>query len=424
MKIVNGIPIEQKEAILNSLRGFYSNSFFHIYIDGEFNPKIEEIVTIKDQGTVQHEYTHYIQNIGTLWGLYSSMVMYEQILELKEYIKRHDKLSRPIDMLFSDGLKRKLNFIEFGNGTSYYDKCIVDTNKPIFIRNKIEKVNDKEQKAIYIDFMLHDGTVRNVLLGAFVIKESMAAMYQSLLDSDASHYDIPYNVVQLLANSKYPNTAKDVRKLICCCHASLFSMNPGFQLIQLLDEAEHEPRINGFRLFESFVKNNTVRTGIGNHYKIVEYFNKMVDGFLAMLDINISAPIDYIRSALERVKLDGKYYPFLSVLYETSYSSKDLSEIISYYGIPYIQTPLGLYYPKGKIPEYKDGSLDVLELIVQEAICKMLLDSKHRYCCPLFYMCSNSKFQKDECFGTPWTGNLCSFKIISDSWNLNKKEIN
>ena len=117
-------------------------------------------------------------------------------------------------------------------------------------------------------------------------------------------------------------------------------MNPGFQLIQLLDEAEHEPRINGFRLFESFVKNNTVRTGIGNHYKIVEYFNKMVDGFLAMLDINISAPIDYIRSALERVKLDGKYYPFLSVLYETSYSSKDLSEIISYYGIPYIQTPL------------------------------------------------------------------------------------
>ena len=91
---------------------------------------------------------------------------------------------------------------------------------------------------------------------------------------------------------------------------------------------------------------------------------------------------------------------------------------------PYIQTPLGLYYPKGKIPEYKDGSLDVLELIVQEAICKMLLDSKHRYCCPLFYMCSNSKFQKDECFGTPWTGNLCSFKIISDSWNLNKKEIN
>lgn len=424
MKIENRISVEQKEEVLNSLRGFYSNSFFHIYIDGGFNPKIEEIDSAKDQGTIQHEYTHYIQNIGTLWGLYSSMVMYEQILELKEYIRQHDKLNRPIDVPFSDGLKRKLNFVKFGNGTSCYDNCTVDINKPIVLRNKIEDVNDKKENAVYIDFTLQDGTVKTVLLGAFIIKESMAAMYQGLLDPEASHNDIPYNVVQLLASSKYPNAANDIRKLICCCHASLFSMNPGFQLIQLLEDIEQEPRINGFRLFEDFVKNNTVRTGKGNKYEIVEYFNKMVNGFLVMLNRNISAPIDYIQCALERVKLDGKHYPFLSVLYETSYSSKDFSEIINYYGIPYIQTPSGFFYPKGKMPEYEEGSLDVLELIVQEAICKMLLNNKHQYCCPLFYMCSNSKFQKDECFGAPWAGNKCPFKTISDSWGLEKKEIN
>ena len=47
---------ENQEAIDKCLRGFYSNSFFHIYIDGDFNPTISNVSSQKDKGTALHEY--------------------------------------------------------------------------------------------------------------------------------------------------------------------------------------------------------------------------------------------------------------------------------------------------------------------------------------------------------------------------------
>ena len=70
----------------NGLRGFYSNSFFHIYIDGEFNIDVSKVAEQKDKGTALHEYVHYLQNIGTLWGLYCSINNYETIIEFKKAV--------------------------------------------------------------------------------------------------------------------------------------------------------------------------------------------------------------------------------------------------------------------------------------------------------------------------------------------------
>ena len=88
-----------------------------------------------------------------------------------------------------------------------------------------------------------------------------------------------------------------------------------------------------------------------------------------MLGFNLVAPLDYISMVLDRVRLDDRYYPFLSVLYDHGgFSENDFTELIGYYGIPYIQTSnYGIHHPQGNGEVGREGSLDVLELIVQEA---------------------------------------------------------
>ncbi len=416
---------ENLDGVDECLRGFYSNSFFHIFIDGDFNPIISKIASKKSKGTALHEYTHYIQNIGTLWGLYCSIQQYETIIEFKKAVIAADVIKRPFTFPLPEELRRKNEYINHGNGTKGYPNWNLNVYKPIDIERSEVSVAGKSMQQVDVSFILTNGSRQTVQLGAHIIKESMAALYQSLLDPGASHDDVPYNLVKLIAEKHFPETAKDVRKLICCCHTSLFSMSPGSCLLETLQEAEYDsPNLNGFELFSKFVHTKDVTTGKGQEKTIIEFFNDMVDRFKRMLVFNLVAPLDYIDTAMGRVRLDSQYYPFLSVLYEDDgvFSEDDFTEVISYYGIPYIQTSkYGIHYPQGSVGEGKVCSIDVLELIVQEALYRSFVDQRHTYCCPLYYMCQGTTLEKPECFSNPWEGGLCSYQIVSEALGLNKK---
>lgn len=414
---------KELEHYLQSCRGFYTNGFFHIFIDGEFNPMINEISTITDRGTSVHEYIHYIQNIGTLWGLYESMTRYEHLIEFKQAIAKEKEIKRPFVPQISESLQKKYEYIRFGNGFSKYTDIMVDTSKPMEKSSRVVNVNDKKEECISITFTDIHNNIHKIDIGAFIIKESMAALYQELIDKNATHTDLPYNFVKLFAQKNYPRTASDPAKLICCCHVSLFSMNPGLVLIKALEDMEVDDSINGFEYFSHLVHYNIITTKAGKTYSMADYFSKMVNGFKERLSANILAPIDYIGAALERMKLDGKYYPILSVLYEDDgITEENFSEIIGYYGIPYIQAKNGLHYPQSTT-DNKEAAMDVLELIVHEAIFLNLTKPENLWVCPLYYMCKDSPYEKEECFTAPWSGGMCSYKIISDSLGLDKIKI-
>lgn len=419
------IDVEKQKQLDECLRGFYSNSFFHIYIDGEFNTAIANIAEQKDRGTALHEYTHYIQNIGTLWGLYCSIQHYEIIIEFKRALIAANKIKRPFSFELPDELKRKNEYIRHGDGTKGYPKWNIDDEKPIDIELKKIIVNGRQKEQVNITVTLDDGRSETLQLGAHIIKESMAALYQSLLDPDAVHDDVPYNLVKKIAAKHFPKIANDKEKLICCCHTSLFSMSPGSSLIEVLQEAESEFNLNGFELFSQYVHTKEVTTGKGVTKTMMDFFNDLEEGFKKMLGYNLVAPLDYIATVLDRVRLDGKYYPFLSVLYENGkFTENDFTELIGYYGIPYIQTSnYGIHHPQGNEEEGKEGSIDVLELIVQEALYRSFVEPDKMYCCPLYYMCQGSQYEKDECFGNPWEGDMCSYTVVSDALKLREKII-
>jgi len=353
------------------------------------------------------------------------MFNYDMMLQFKYEIIKTQDIKRPFIFPLTDSLVKKKNYVEHGNGTKGYPKWNIKEGEAIDYSFTPVDVNGKSEVQVDVSFTLTDGTKQSVQLGAHIIKESMAAMMQSLLYPNTKHDDVPYNLVFKLAAQHFENTSKDIRKLICCCHTSLFSMTPGKTLIELLGEAELEPELNGFQLFDRFIHTKEVVTGRGIRKTMLEFFNDMVTGFKSKLGDNLVAPLDYIAVALDRVRLDGKYYPFLSVLYDNGgLSENDFTSLIGYYGVPYVQTQQnGYYYPKGDGGKSNDASIDVLELIVQEAIFRNFVDAKRMSVCPLYYMCQNSKWEKPECFDKPWEGSDCSYTIVSDALGLRGKNI-
>lgn len=417
MKVVKQNLSKKFIELENELRGKYSTSFFHIYTTGDYNKDDISLLTKKDVGTFIHEYVHFWQNIGTLWGLGYSILFYNEIRSFVDEIKNKDEIKLPVNICLNKYRDERHKY-EIGNGTncdSLYLGKIVDTQKRIQINwdceGTIPIVN------LHIPFT--DGSNIPITLGAHIIKESMAVLYQEIFDSSTTHNDIPYNVVKLICRNHYPQFCNNPRFLICVCYASLFSITPGYTLINLLAHATKEHVDDGIQLVADYLTTGKVVTSKHNKpISIIECFDEMIDCFLQNLRENLMAPLDYIEEVLNRMKLSNKWFlpPLLTVLNEPDKKLYDnLNEILRFMSIPYIQASNGIFYAsttKKPLDEQteKDASLDVLELNAQEALFLFLTGKTS--CCPLYYMCQGGKFEKEECFNLPWNGSECVMTYV------------
>lgn len=424
-----------EQEMMNELRGSYNTSFFHIYTAGDFNTDLSQI-SQKDRGTFIHEYIHYWQNIATLWGLASSTLCYESMLKLKEGVLASEEIQLPYNIPFTENMKIRNDCFKVGNGFSQ-DKRFHDLKINQGQRIKIgcgkQTVHGKDIPVVPLTITFENGATKIIELGAHIVKESMAALYQSLVDPAAEHDDVPYNVVKILCKQNYPSLYNNTKLLICACHAALFSMTPGDTLISLLAQAEKEKITDGMQLFSDYIDQSKIKINGSKPIPIPDFFDGMVNQFLKKLDENLKAPLDYIKTVLERVRLSNRMLPLLTVLYEdnnSSISTENLNEIIAWLGIPYIQTkengqhnPATALKKADKIIE-GDDSMDVMELIALEAMYLFLSRELPYRCCPLYgVMCQNSPLAKDECFETPWSGTPCIFTIVTEPLNLQDKNI-
>lgn len=248
---------ELKEVeLLKAIAGSYTPGFMQIKLTHSFDGGFANF-TDKQVGTFLHEYVHFLQNVSTPWGLYMSMTQYQTMVNTYAFITASTaELELPLKVCTSE-LTRKWAIINLGNG--YYpfakENCnlcfAIDRSKKIAIHRKLVDIGDKKLPKISLEISFIDGTVRTVDLGAIIINESMAAMYQMLVDPTATHanYDLPYNLLQILCDQEYPNIAKDTKKLISICYISLFSMSPSEVLFDQLDYASANPQMTGEELF-------------------------------------------------------------------------------------------------------------------------------------------------------------------------------
>ena len=185
-----------EEEILNELRGSYLTSFYSIYLNGKYNEDISKMLP-KDQGTLLHEYIHYLQNISTPFGMYMSMTRYSFMYQILHDIIVSDTIHIPVNPILSKQSVASWKKLTKVLGTSNLDRGqSIDWSKEIKVELNSENVEGSNIENAIFNVVLTDGTQVDIEIGAIIVMETMSALYQSLIDHNASHSDIPYNIIQ------------------------------------------------------------------------------------------------------------------------------------------------------------------------------------------------------------------------------------
>lgn len=411
----------EKELLEKALRGYYRTGCFHIYLDGSFDQDLTQM-SQEDLGTFLHEYVHFLQNISTPYGIFEAAALNEAAVETFVDIQPRDEIVLPYNAPQSEILKERLKWLEAMNGQTVtgQDSLIeVDENKEILMGRMKISFSWRNGQLIILEFYDKLGNVHRRVIGALDIKEAMAAAYQSLIDPDAKHPDIPYNLLRLFCKQYFPTIGNDVKKFICLCYTSLFSLEPAYHFVQLCYEAEEKKDMSGFKFFDDFMENRAV-TSMGKRMKPWEHFNGLLDSYRQSLQGLLRCETPYIDSILERVRMEDGNVPILNVLNtEEPFGVAHVKALVLALGIPYMHAKeRGWFFPSinGK------GASDVVKLVGATWLYQFLINrEKSKMCiCPLVPMCGQEGVY---CYDQPWLERGCSFELIGDEIGLKEKSI-
>ncbi len=415
-----------EQDIIKSNSNTYDPGFMQIHLIKHFRGSFKEMDNVNDKGSFLHEYIHYLQNLTTPWGLYSSMGAYKIMIENYEFIQKHSEIKLPLRIHFNPETKRMSDIIMSGNGDNPFytvqGSLRIDRTRDIVWHRRSKSINGHSYLCLNLDVPCEDA-VKSVTFGANIIKESMAALYQMQLDPTATHeeYDLPYNLVKIIAEQHFPNIATDDKKLITICYISLFSLSPAVVLIEQLDYANKHVEKTGPELLDIFINETSIKINGDDSVSVIDFYDDISIRFERILRNSLQVDLDYIHEALQRIKLSNGIVPIISTLYDKNFSEDLIQDLIDYVGIPYIYTDFGEYhYPQSTTSE--DASADMVALIGQHALYYFLVHPNGYGCCPLRYRCKESSY-KDECFDYPWLGERCPMTVMGDIINLKSKNI-
>lgn len=154
----------------------YRPSFMEIKLPFSFQGDFDSL-SEHDFGVMLHEYVHYLQNLSTPWGLYSSMEEYAELVETYRTIQESGEgITIPMKPVLTEKLKRQKNLIISGDGFNPFneDGCLsIDRSVKVSAYRRIETVGGKRTPVITCKVQLSNGRPKVFVLGSKIIKESM-----------------------------------------------------------------------------------------------------------------------------------------------------------------------------------------------------------------------------------------------------------
>jgi len=413
--------IEEEEYY--NLRGAFQPHFFSIFINGEFNIKFENANT-SDLGTFVHEYVHYLQNISTVFGLRSSSVFYNYLIDIKKHFTSNSKIKLPLEGVeHSTDTIESLRLLEAFNGTTQSFNPVYDE---MYHSLETIKINNNEYKIVKLNFSYKNDKPKSITLGNLCVKEGMSRLCQLQFDSKANHNTFPYCAVELITKEINPQLLKDKRKLISLCLLSLNSQNCGYTLYELLINSIDDTSTNGLELYQKLSKKTTIFDGKKTK-TLDEVLLTSTKNFKKLLQLNCNSKLDYINRIFENIELSisKNVPPLLTILYNDELDKfSKLYSAVGFYGLPHIYTNVGInIYPYNEVGE--DLAFEFIELLGQQIVIKRIT-SKDNKVCPNITKCqsdTSGKFEiNDSCYEKQWTREeKCPFTIVSNYWELDKK---
>lgn len=410
-----------KESIERALRGYYCTGCFNIYLNGMFDPNLENM-NKTDLGTFLHEYVHFLQNISTPYGIFEANVHNIQAIETFMALNTEDEITIPYHTNYSPELRNRLLWISIMNGEPIKNvttQIKIDIQKEMMLGLMDWDCRGKKCKNIAIDFYDTQGNEHQRMIGAIDIKESMASAFQSFIDPNVNHPDIPYNLLRMFCIKNYPIVGNDIKKFICLCYTSLFNLEPAYQFIQLCEEAEQNIELSGFDLFENFI-NSKKALSQGKSLPIHEQFDNLLKAYGQSIQGLTRCDTPYIDEILDRVRLVNGNVPILNVINTNQpFDISNIKTLVSALGIPYMHAEnRGWFFPSMN----GNGATDVIRLVSLMMLFDFLTQEKTklRGMCPLIKMCGNSG---TYCYDQPWLETGCAFDLMGQEIKLKSKKI-
>lgn len=409
-------------------KGSYTPGFFLMKVSFPFDTNKLSELSPEDLGTFAHEYVHFLQNTSTPYGLWQAMIFYQAIADFFSFVEENKPTELPVkDYSLSDTMKRRVDWEEEASGFRGFLE--IPESQTLDINCNTVDVHGKKIKQITLGFQDVHGTSYNIILGANIIKESMAAMVQEIIDpeSQLSHLAMPYHIVERIASQITPKIKDDTKKLIALCFISLHTLYPGKTLIDYMSYANDNPEKDIIAIFEHFIKDSKVHTSKGKVITIeqlgddiVETYKNTVQTFLYGKDSD--RKLEYLAEVLDRVKLSNGMIPLLRLLTEHDINAELLQMAVDACGTPVIWNDFrNISFPNtvDNATGEEKPNMEIWALIANQSLYKRMTDKK-QWVCPMYPMCERFMADniKDECDGLPWQGSECIMTIIGHSLGL------
>lgn len=405
-------------------KGSYTPGFFLMKLSFPFDTHNLSNLSTEDLGTFAHEYVHFLQNTSTPYGLWQAIVFYQAISDFFAFVQKNKPSELPVkDYSPSDTVKKRCDLEKEVSGS--HDFIDIPDNQTLDIRRSIGNVHGRKVERIILEFQDIHGVSQKKILGAYIIKESMAAMVQEIIhpESQSDHSEMPYHIVKRIASQISPKIKDDTKKLIALCFISLHTLNPGMTLIDYMYYANDNSDKDIITIFEHFIENSKVHTNKGNDIsikqlgdEIVETFKSVVQKFL--FGNNSDRKLEYLAEIVDRVKISNEMIPLLRLLTEYDINAELIQSAVEACGTPVIWNELGnLSIPNTVGQEEPD--MEIWALIANQSLYKRMSYEK-QLVCPMFTICQNfiKDNIKDECYELPWEGEECTMTAIGYSLGL------
>lgn len=275
---------------LEQTLGFYTPAFFKIYIK-TVNPIDPKQLSEKEQATFIHEYTHFIQDFTTLYGLLNILNIFDTLRLFVNQIYNTRKIQLPLVCLHPTlSLNSEIRSRSWGSHLSY--------NPIMSVKNvQIEKtpfpshvVNEHPQLAnfrrVVMEIKTHNQCVK-IEFGSLAIMESMAHLMEKFLTPKyvTQSPDYPYNIAQKLVSHICPQLSDD-EIIFALCDIALQTSIPGVAFLEMLqmirDKKTPVPIYNADDVYGCFNEQFNIwhnATEIENDvYQAKEHLSTLVQG--------------------------------------------------------------------------------------------------------------------------------------------------
>ena len=341
-----------------------------------------------------HEYIHFLQNLYTPWGLFTSFQSYARITRALEEIRHNPEqdIHIPFKGKVSDHDKWFSKVYTEGEGKRFSENNNDIDNvafKPTTLIKFRRVKKDGGKPVVILDVDTVPYGKQEIILGAWIIKESMAQIIQTSIfaddNEDVRPKVVPYDVVSILCDQYAPSVRNDPSKQVAICWGALFSMSPGEALIDLLDFAERNPELSASEIFEYHI--TTSRIKIKSVERTVSFEDFMLDirkRFLQHLDAFLGMSCNYFKNILS----DRSIQNVLSLILKFIGNNDPvkIDSVINDLGMPVVFGESN----SSCIPfleEEPESMLPLMKLFGAELVYSFLNSKSCR--CPLIEMCEN-----------------------------------